>query len=137
VTRPAPPRLASWLLQRFAFGPQRESLIGDIVEQYEQGRSSLWYQRQTLATVFIGSVTFVRAQPRRALGAFALTGAVLWFFATAGRLLMRGIPSHSWLTISLNLGLFGYCSIGFIVLILTITSSDEPLSLSLVESTRA
>ena len=31
MTRPAPPRLARWLLQRFAFGPQHESLIGDIV----------------------------------------------------------------------------------------------------------
>src|SRR5881396_1746475 len=31
VTRPAPPRLARWLLQRFAFGQQHESLIGDIV----------------------------------------------------------------------------------------------------------
>ncbi len=40
MTRRPPPRLARWLLQRFAFGPHRESLIGDIAEEYEQGRSS-------------------------------------------------------------------------------------------------
>lgn len=137
MTRPAPPRLASWLLERFAFGPQRESLVGDIVEQYQQGRSSMWYQRQTLAAVFIGSVTRVRAHPLRALRALVLAVTVPMFFVAAGWLFMLDIPSHNWLTISFNLGVFGYCSIGFTVLILTITCLDEPLSLSLVESTRA
>lgn len=137
MTRPAPPRLAGWLLQRFAFGPQRESLIGDIVEQYEQGRSSMWFQRQALATVFIGSATRLRVHPRRAFRTFVFAVTVPWFFATAGWLFMLGIPSHSWLTILFNLGVFGYCSIGFIVLMATITCLDEPQSPSLVESTRA
>ena len=137
MTRPAPPRLASWLLQRFAFGPRRESLIGDIVEQYEQGRSSLWFQRQTLATVFIGSATFLRAHPHRAFRALVFAVAVPWFLATAGWLFVLDIPRHSGLTIVFNLGVFGYCSIGFVVLMLTITCLDEPLSLSLLESTRA
>jgi hypothetical protein len=123
-------------LQRFAFGPQRESLIGDIVEQYEQGRSSIWYQRQMLATVFIGSVTFVRAHPSRALRALVLGVTVSWFFATGGWLPMLDIACHDWLTISLNLGVFSYCSLGFIVLMLTFTWLDQPLSLSLGESTR-
>ena len=137
MTRPAPPRLASWVLERFAFGPQRESLVGDIVEQYQQGRSSMWYQRQTLAAVFIGSVTRVRAHPRRALRALVLAATVPLLFVTAVWLVMLHISSHNWLTISLNLGVFVYCSIGFTVLILTITWLDEPLSLALVESTRA
>lgn len=50
---------------------------------------------------------------------------------------MLNIPSHNWLAVSFNLGVFGYCSIGFTVLMLTITCLDEPLSLPLVESTRA
>jgi hypothetical protein len=137
VTRSAPPRLASWLLKRFAFGPQRESLVGDIVEQYQQGRSSMWYQRQTLATVFIGSVMRVRAHPRRALRALVLAATVPLFVVTAAWLVMLDNPSHNWLTILFNLGVFGYCSIGFTVLILTITCLNEPLSLALVESTRA
>jgi hypothetical protein len=137
VTRPAPPRVASWLLQRFAFGPRRESLIGDIVEQYQQGRSAMWYRRQTLATVLIGAATFVRAHPRRALRALVLAVTVPWFLPTAGWLFLLDISRHNWLTISFNLGVFGYCLFGFTVLILTITGSDEPLSFSLVDSARA
>jgi hypothetical protein len=137
VTRPAPPRLASWLLERFAFGPQRESLVGDIVEQYHLGRSSMWYRRQMLTTVLVGLAALVRAHPRRAIRAFVLAVTVLLFFATAGWLFMLDIPSHNWLTVSLNVAVFGYCSIGFTVLILTITCLDEPLSLSLGEPTRA
>jgi hypothetical protein len=137
VTRPAPPRLASWLLQRFAFGPQRESLIGDIVEQYEQGRSTMWYLRQTLATVLVGSVTLLRTHPRPLFRAFVFAITVPVFFATAGWLLMLDIRGHDWLTILFNLGVFSYCSMGFIVLMLTITCLDEEVSLSLVEHTRA
>lgn len=136
MTRRPPPRVATWLLCRFAFGPQRESLIGDIVEQYEQGRSSLWYQRQTLATVFIGSAARVRTHPGRTLRACLLAVAIPICFGATGWLFMRDMPGRDWLTVLFNLGLFGYCSIGFVVLLLTITSLDEPPSLSLVESTR-
>jgi hypothetical protein len=55
---------------------------------------------------------------------------VSWFFATGGWLPMLDIHSHNWLTISLNLGVFGYCSLGLIALMLTITCLDEPLSAS-------
>jgi hypothetical protein len=137
VTRPAPPRFASWLLQRFAFGPQRESLIGDIVEQYEQGRSSTWYRRQVLVTVFIGATTLVRAHPGRAFRALVLAITAPWFFATAASLLLHGILSHGWLTALFNISLLAYCSAGLAGLLLTITRVDEPPSLSLVESTRA
>ncbi len=46
-----PPRVAHWLLERWASGPQRESLIGDILEQYQRGRSSTWYWRQTISAI--------------------------------------------------------------------------------------
>ena len=137
MTRRAPPRAATWLLYRFAFGPHRESLIGDIVEQYERGRSSSWYHGQMLAMVAIGSATRARTHPGRLLRACVLALAIPICFATAGWLFMRDMPSRDWLTVLFNLGLFGYCSIGFVVLLLTITSLDEPPSLSLVESKRA
>lgn len=54
-----PPRLATWLLQRWMLGPNRESLVGDLVEQYQHGRSSAWYWRQALAAVLAGSVAEV------------------------------------------------------------------------------
>ena len=46
-----PPRVAHWLLERLASGPQRESLIGDMLEQYQRGRSSTWYWRQTIRAI--------------------------------------------------------------------------------------
>ena len=136
MTRRKPPRLARWLLQRFAFGPQRESLIGDIVEGYQQGRSSSWYWRQALVTVFIGSATLVQSRPRRAFRALVLAVPILLFVATAGWSFIRNVSDYSWVTIWLNAGLFSYCCGGFIGLLLNITALDQPLSLSLLEDAR-
>jgi len=46
-----PPRVAHWLLTRWTAGARRESLVGDIFEQYQRGRSSTWYWRQTISAV--------------------------------------------------------------------------------------
>ena len=134
MTRPQPPRLASWLLHHFASGPRRDSLIGDIVEQYQLGRSLTWYRRQVLAAVVIGSTTHVRTQPRRVLRALVLAATLPWFVATAGLLLMNGSSNHGGLTVLINMFILVYCSAGFGVLLVTITRSDEQLSLITVES---
>jgi hypothetical protein len=46
-----PPALATWLLNRLAPGERRESLIGDLIEQHQRGRSSAWYWRQTVSAM--------------------------------------------------------------------------------------
>ncbi len=46
-----PPALATWLLNRFAPGGKRESLIGDLIEQHHAGRSSAWYWRQSIGAI--------------------------------------------------------------------------------------
>ncbi len=54
-----PPGLVHWLLERCTSGPQRESLIGDMLEQYHRGRSATWYWRQTISAIaasFAGQV---------------------------------------------------------------------------------
>ena len=53
-----PPRVAAWLLERLASGPTRESLIGDLAEQYRRGRSSAWYWRQTLGSILARMTAF-------------------------------------------------------------------------------
>jgi hypothetical protein len=128
------PRLATWLLQRFSFGPQAESLVGDIVEQYQQGRPQRWYWRQTVATVFYGSSTWLRAHPRRAFRAVVLLTTVALFVVEAKTLFMSAIAADNWGTIAFNLGVFGYSSMGLTVLMLTITCLDEPIDLSLMHS---
>ena len=51
--RPAP-ALATWFLKLVCSSPEHESLIGDLVEQYQQGRGRLWYWRQVIVIVFLG-----------------------------------------------------------------------------------
>jgi hypothetical protein len=46
-----PPVLATWLLNHLASGEKSESLIGDLIEQYQRGRSSAWYWRQVVTAV--------------------------------------------------------------------------------------
>jgi hypothetical protein len=41
-----PPRLAKWLVEIFASGYRRDALVGDLFEEYAQGRSELWYWKQ-------------------------------------------------------------------------------------------
>jgi hypothetical protein len=55
-----PPRLASWLLHHLASSPQRESLAGDLIERYHQGRSAAWYWRQVLAAILAGRIRDIR-----------------------------------------------------------------------------
>jgi hypothetical protein len=51
MMRGHPPRVATWLLQRLAAGWHSESLEGDLIEQYAQGRSRLWYWRQVAMAI--------------------------------------------------------------------------------------
>ena len=53
IPRPTP-TVATWLLKLFCSGPEQESVIGDLIEQYQQGRGRFWYWRQVIAIVFYG-----------------------------------------------------------------------------------
>jgi hypothetical protein len=64
-----PPGLATWLLKRFIGGNRRESLIGDLIEQYQSRRSRVWYWRQ--AVVAIVSTVAHDVSDQRALTARA------------------------------------------------------------------
>jgi hypothetical protein len=52
-----PPRVARWLLEGWARSPNRESLVGDLFEQYHGGRSASWFWRQTARVLVIGVAT--------------------------------------------------------------------------------
>ncbi|MBS0416266.1 MAG: hypothetical protein JSR66_01030 [Proteobacteria bacterium] len=49
-----PPRMAAWLLKYLGPRYRRDSLVGDLFEEYQQGRSRAWYWRQTGMAVLMG-----------------------------------------------------------------------------------
>ncbi len=49
-----PPELATWLMTKLVPGERAESLIGDLIERHQRGRSSAWYWRQALRTIATG-----------------------------------------------------------------------------------
>jgi hypothetical protein len=71
-----PPRLATWLMQRLASGPRRESLLGDLIEQYHHGRSASWYWRQALTAIVVGVARDIGAHKLLAARALAIGWAV-------------------------------------------------------------
>jgi hypothetical protein len=56
-----PPRLATWLVDRFGSSSHGESLAGDLIEQYQKEPSRTWYWKQAIAAVLIGRANFLRS----------------------------------------------------------------------------
>jgi len=55
------PVVALWLLARLVSPTVRESLLGDLVEQYRRGKSNLWFWRQTVSAIAGSALTELRA----------------------------------------------------------------------------
>ncbi len=66
-----PPILATKLLGQLVSGPHGDALAGDLMEQYQQGRSAVWFWRQALLAII---VSFVKD---RTLGGPAVLGSLL------------------------------------------------------------
>jgi hypothetical protein len=72
------PRVATWLADRFLTNRTRESLIGDLMEQYREGRSTAWYWGQVLRAVAASTTAELIAHKFMALRALVV-GLVLYF----------------------------------------------------------
>jgi hypothetical protein len=82
MTSRLPPRFATWLLQRCLRGRHVESLIGDLLELQQAGRSRWWYWRQVLTAIFVGGVDAVRSSGRSLILALAVGwGAIVVWIA--------------------------------------------------------
>jgi hypothetical protein len=55
-----PPRSAMWLLRQFGPRYGRESLAGDLYEEYQLNRTRAWYWRQVVVAIWVGRITGVR-----------------------------------------------------------------------------
>jgi hypothetical protein len=124
VTRRNAPRLATWILNRFAAGPRREALIGDILEDFAAGRSITWYWRQVLTAAAVGSLVSLYERPRGVLRAAALAALTVCYVATTALLVRNGVEGGM-VSMLLNGFIFIYCSVGFGALLLTIV---EPVA---------
>ena len=71
MKRSQPPILATRLLERLASGPHGDAILGDLIEQYRQGRSAAWYWRQVLLAILVGLAK------DRVLGGMAILGSLL------------------------------------------------------------
>jgi hypothetical protein len=58
-----PPKVATWLLQRLGAGRHSESLAGDLIEQYAEGRGRLWYWQQVALAILLARARAFRARP--------------------------------------------------------------------------
>jgi len=62
--RRPPPGFATWLLQHVGNRYQRDALIGDLIEEYDSGRSPAWYWQQVgLALLASGRDMLRRSSP--------------------------------------------------------------------------
>src|SRR5580700_4416385 len=46
-----PPAFADWLLNRLRLPVSNPPLAGDLLEEFQSGRSRAWYWRQTIAAI--------------------------------------------------------------------------------------
>jgi hypothetical protein len=76
-----PPVIATWLAQRLVAGPRRESLLGDLIEQYRQGRSGVWYCRQVLAAILVGNVHVLATNKTLAFGALTIGWTIYYLLS--------------------------------------------------------
>jgi hypothetical protein len=98
-----PPRFATWLLNRLDCGNNVESLLGDIIESYRQGRSDAWYWRQVLRAVLMSAYHHIRSHKLLALRAIVVgyvvsaslmysTGALVSRFVAGDKALLILLP---------------------------------------------
>ncbi len=69
-----PPKLAAWLLQRSGLAEQNSPLAGDLIEEFQNGRSAAWFWRQTLKAIAIRGA--------RAPGSYGFALVVGWVVQT-------------------------------------------------------
>jgi hypothetical protein len=67
-----PPALALWLLERCGSGSHAESLAGDLIEQYRQGRSLGWLCRQVAMALGVALLRICSALPWMSVARVAL-----------------------------------------------------------------
>jgi hypothetical protein len=85
-----PPKFAEWLLEFLGYARQNRALMGDLLEEFRNGRSAGWYWRQTLTVIGNGAA-------KNAAGPRSYCRAILIGFAVQAWLILTQHQLHSWL----------------------------------------
>lgn len=110
-----PPAVATWVLKRLALGERQESLIGDLIEQYRQGRSASWYWRQVLMAILVSATNELRDH-KRFMVRLVVVGSAIWVLAS--------LPVR-WASSLVGIWLLVYAACGLGVALLNIGSSPR------------
>ena len=90
-----PPALATWLLERLGSDPQNEQIVGDLIEQYADGRTRAWYWRQITAAILAGFFEQIASHKLLALRA-VLVGWLTWYFLREATLMALRAAVNPW-----------------------------------------
>ena len=93
--RPAP-AVATWFLKLFCSDVEYEALVGDLTEQYQQGRGRFWYWRQVLDIVFLALYSKAARRPLTSAPRariLATIGSILLIAAISVAVLLSNIAS--------------------------------------------
>ena len=116
-----PPSLATKLLESLVPHRTSEALLGDLIEQYQGGRSRRWYWWQVILALVIsagGEGRTRKLQAVRAVVVGYVTGASLCYFTTslAGRFVGRFVGVYTaYYLVFLPLSFFSAAASGWIV----------------------
>jgi hypothetical protein len=80
-----PPKFAMYLLHRFGSPYHRDSLIGDLIEQFQSKRSTWWLWQQVLSAIFAARIRAVESKhwPSTAKMALRIINAIMLAAALA------------------------------------------------------
>jgi len=71
------PAVARWLLSAFGCSLKNDAILGDLDEQFQNGRSGGWYWRQTVTAIATGFWREVTAHRLLAVRAFVLAWGLI------------------------------------------------------------
>ena len=77
MTSNHPPRIATWLLKHFGSGPNNDTILGDLAEQYLLNNNETWYWRQAMKAIPVSFIREIRAH-RGSAAIALLTGWAIW-----------------------------------------------------------
>ena len=131
MTRSRPPMLATRLLERLA--SNRTAVIGDLIEQYRQGRSTSWYWRQVILSIAVTAAKDIGGHKwgavRSVVTGWTTLALLLFVLGESTEQLRRGglidvrlwvdqrVPSPAWwpVTVWFSLACLSGCASGWFV----------------------